>query len=117
MVYQVLCNLLTQMHDVLGQKRLSVRAFYDVLAAGLSAEEVGVLPATQDARRTRGARSRAAARAICTRCLCWGQRRRDSTAGGRRQDCFTREDLLGLSEEGRIAWATRRSASAAEEEV
>ena len=49
MVYQVLCSLLTQMYDVLGQKKLSIRAFYDLLAAGLSAEEVGVLPATQDA--------------------------------------------------------------------
>lgn len=98
MVYQVLCNLLTQMHDVLGQKRLSVRAFYDVLAAGLSAEEVGVLPATQDAVHV-GTLSRSRTgdlHALFVLGVNEGVIPQQVEEAG----LFTREDLARLSEEG-----------------
>ncbi len=48
-VYEVLCSLLMQMRAVMDDVRMSLRGFYDHLAAGLYAEEVGVLPAYRDA--------------------------------------------------------------------
>ena len=98
MVYQVLCSLLTQMHDVLGQKRLSTRAFYDLLAAGLSAEEVGVLPATQDAVHV-GTLSRSRTgdlHALFVLGVTEGVIPQSVEEAG----LFTREDLARLSEEG-----------------
>ena len=48
-VYQTIGAVLHQLHDVLGGTRLPNQTLYDLLSAGLSAEEVGVLPTSQDA--------------------------------------------------------------------
>jgi ATP-dependent helicase/nuclease subunit B len=48
-VYEVLCSLLSQMHTVMGDARMTLKAYYDHLGAGLFAQEVGVLPSVVDA--------------------------------------------------------------------
>lgn len=48
-VFDVLGSLLMQMRTVMGDVKMPLQAFHDHLAAGLYAEEVGVLPASRDA--------------------------------------------------------------------
>ncbi len=48
-VYQTIGTVLHQLHDVLGGTRLPNQTLYDLLSAGLAAEEVGILPTSQDA--------------------------------------------------------------------
>lgn len=46
--YQAVCAVMEQAHDVLGDTPANAQMFYDYLAAGLKAEEIGIIPTMVD---------------------------------------------------------------------